>query len=65
MTSWLLGVGFVLLTVAGLVIELRARRAVPDRPTVGELVGIVVATRTGRFVLVALWVWVGWHFLAR
>lgn len=65
MTSWILGVGFVVLAVAGVVVELTARRAVPARPTVGELVGIVVATRTGRFVMVAAWVWVGWHFLAR
>lgn len=65
MTSWVLGAGFVVLTVVGLIVELTARRAVPKRPTVGELMGILVATRTGRFVVVALWVWVGWHFLAR
>jgi hypothetical protein len=63
--SWVLGVGFVVLAVVGVAVELTARRAMPARPTVGELVGIVVATRTGRFVLVALWVWTGWHFLAR
>ncbi|GAB3451191.1 DUF6186 family protein [Actinophytocola sediminis] len=65
MTSWILGIGFVVLAMAGLLVELTARRAVPARPTLGELVGIIVATRTGRFVMVALWVWVGWHFLAR
>lgn len=65
MISVVLGVGFVVLAVVGVVLELVARRAVPARPTLGELVGIVVATRTGRFVMVALWVWVGWHFLAR
>ncbi|OLF16051.1 hypothetical protein BU204_19110 [Actinophytocola xanthii] len=60
-----MGVGFVVLALVGLAIELVARRAVPPRPTVGELVDILVATRTGRLVVVALWVWVGWHFLAR
>ncbi|MCT2585363.1 DUF6186 family protein [Actinophytocola gossypii] len=65
MISWVLGVGFVLLVLVGFAVELIARRAVPKRPTGGDLVRILVATRTGRFVVVALWVWVGWHFLAR
>jgi hypothetical protein len=63
--SVVLGVGFVVLALVGLALELSARRAVPPRATVGDLVGILVGTRTGRLVVVALWVWVGWHFLAR
>jgi Family of unknown function (DUF6186) len=63
MTSWILGAGFVVLAVVGLAVELTAR--LRKRPTAGELMGILVATRTGRLVVVALWVWVGWHFLAR
>ncbi|MPZ80934.1 MAG: hypothetical protein GEV28_11255 [Actinophytocola sp.] len=63
MLSWLLGAGFVVLVLAGLAVELTARRAA--RPTAGELVTVLVATRTGRIAVVVLWAWVGWHFLAR
>jgi Family of unknown function (DUF6186) len=65
MLSWLLGAGFVVLALAAVVVEVSARRAVPAKPTAGRLVAILVATRTGRLLVVALWVWVGWHFLAR
>lgn len=63
MLSWLLGTGFVVLVVAGLAVEVTARRAA--HPTAGELVRVLVATRTGRIAVVLVWVWAGWHFLAR
>lgn len=65
MLSWILGTGFVLLAIVGLIVELVARRADSTRPTVGELLGILVATRTGRVLAVLVWGWLGWHFLAR
>jgi hypothetical protein len=61
--SWLLGTGFVLLMLAGLVVEVSARRQA--RLTAGELLAAATATRTGRLIMAVLWLWVGWHFLAR
>jgi hypothetical protein len=63
MLSWLLGTGFVLLALAAAAVEVTARRTA--RLTVGHLIGAAVATKTGRLIMVALWLWVGWHFLAR
>ena len=63
MLSWLLGTGFVVLVLAGLAVEANARRTA--RLTAGDLVAAATATKAGRLVLVALWLWVGWHFLAR
>jgi hypothetical protein len=61
--SWLLGTGFVLLMLAGLVVEVSARRQ--SRLTAGDLLAAATATRTGRLIMAVLWLWVGWHFLAR
>lgn len=63
MLSWLLGTGFVLLMLAGLAVEVNARRQA--RLTAGDLFAAATATRTGRLVMAVLWLWVGWHFLAR
>jgi Family of unknown function (DUF6186) len=63
MLSWLLGTGFVLLMLAGLAVEVSARRQA--RLTAGDLLAAATATRTGRLVMTVLWLWVGWHFLAR
>lgn len=53
------GVGFVVLGVIGLILQLTAPRKAP------ELLGALVATRTGRILTVLVWGWLGWHFLAR
>jgi hypothetical protein len=63
MLSWLLGTGFVLLMLGGLVVEVSARRQA--RLTAGDLLAAATATRTGRLIMAVLWLWVGWHFLAR
>lgn len=63
MLSWLLGTGFVVLALAALIVERNARRTA--RLTAGDLVAAATATKAGRLILVALWLWVGWHFLAR
>lgn len=63
MLSWLLGTGFVLLALAALAVEVAARRTA--RLTVGDLLAAATATRTTRLVMAVLWLWVGWHFLAR
>lgn len=59
MLSWVLGGGFVLLGLVGLVMQLTA----PGR--LAELLAMLVATRTGRVLTVLVWGWLGWHFLAR
>lgn len=34
-------------------------------PTIGQVVARVTARRTGRWLLLAGWLWVGWHLFAR
>lgn len=63
MLSWLLGTGFVLLTMSALAVEVSARRRA--RLTAGDLLAAATATRTGQLIMAVLWLWVGWHFLAR
>lgn len=57
--STVFGVGFVLLGIVGLILQLRAPRKAP------ELLERLVATRAGRILTVLVWGWLGWHFLAR
>ncbi len=42
-----------------------AARAGARVPTFGEAVTLVSRSRVLRFALLALWWWLGWHFLAR
>lgn len=53
------GVGFVLLGLVGLILQLRA----PGK--IQTLAAALVATRAGRVLAVLVWGWLGWHFLAR
>jgi hypothetical protein len=53
------GVGFVLLGLVGLIVQLKA----PARSR--EMLDLLVATRAGRILTVLVWGWLGWHFLAR
>jgi hypothetical protein len=57
--SVVFGVGFVLLGVVGLILQLTSPRKAPD------LLEWLVATRAGRILTVLVWGWLGWHFLAR
>lgn len=34
-------------------------------PSVEQLLGKIMSTRTGRTITLAFWVWIGWHFFAR
>lgn len=65
MGAWILGTGFVVLVVVGLLLELHARRPGSRLPTMTRLAQVVIATRTGRVLAVLIWWWLGWHFLAR
>ena len=65
MITVVLGAGFVVLLLVGLIVELTARRPAANGSRLGELLSLVVATRTGRIIAVLVWGWLGWHFLAR
>lgn len=58
-------VGFAAIGVAVLVVELLARRPGSRVPTFSELVGFVMRERWGRWAMLGLWWWLGWHFLSR
>lgn len=57
--SVVFGVGFVVLGLVGLILQLKAPAKAP------ELLEALVATRAGRILTVLVWGWLGWHFLAR
>ena len=52
------------LLLGGVVLELSARRR-DDRATVAQALGAAMRTTPGRAVVLAAWVWLGVHFLAR
>jgi hypothetical protein len=57
--------GFALLLVVFGVLELAARiRRIP-LPTLDQAFGAVMRRPVGRMVVLFVWFWFGWHFLAR
>jgi hypothetical protein len=56
--------GYVVLAVAAAGMELAARLT-RKFPTLGEAVATVNRTLTGRWLVLAAWVWAGWHFFVR
>jgi hypothetical protein len=34
-------------------------------PTLGEVLGLVTRSRSGRWVVLAGWMWLGWHLFVR
>lgn len=61
LTVW----GFVVIGLAAVAVEAAARRPGSRIPTFSDIVGFVMRERWGRLGVVALWWWVGWHFLSR
>lgn len=57
--------GFVLVGVAGLVVEAAARRPGSRIPTFSQLLAFVMRERWGRLVILFVWWWLGFHFLSR
>ena len=53
-----------LLVAGGVALELSARRR-DDRATVAQALGAAMRTTPGRAVVLATWLWLGVHFLAR
>jgi hypothetical protein len=52
------------LLVTGLALEISARRG-HDRATAGQALGAAMRTLPGRAFVLATWLWLGLHFLAR
>jgi hypothetical protein len=57
--------GFAVLVLLMVVVDVRARRPSSTVRPFADAVGAVMRSRTGRIVLLGSWLWVGWHFLAR
>ncbi|MDQ4091826.1 MAG: DUF6186 family protein [Actinomycetota bacterium] len=57
-------VGYCLLAAAFVGCQLAGLRS--ERvPTIGQAVARITAARAGRWLLLAGWLWVGWHLFAR
>ena len=57
--------GFVAIILAGVVLEIVARRPTARVSPVGDVLTHVMRQRTGRVLVFVLWFWFGWHFIAR
>ncbi len=57
--------GFIVLTIALITLEVVARRRGSRVPTAGQMVGFLMQTRVTRVLVLLLWGWLGWHFFAR
>jgi hypothetical protein len=58
-------IGFCLVIAALVILEIVARRPGSRVPAAGEWLGYLMRPRTGRFLLLAGWLWLGWHYFAR
>lgn len=56
--------GYLAIATGALVLELVARFG-SRRPSLGDFVGVCVRFRYGRAVMLAVWLWAGWHFFVR
>jgi uncharacterized protein DUF6186 len=58
-------IGFAVLisTMAGL--EFAARRGISRIPTLGQWLGYLMRSKTGRALVLVGWWWLGWHYFAR
>ncbi|GAA3957530.1 DUF6186 family protein [Actinoplanes auranticolor] len=57
--------GFAALLVVAVVADLVARRAGSGVRPLAATLTAALRTRGGRVVVLAAWLWLGWHFLAR
>ena len=69
-TRFLAIAGFASVAVAAIVLELIARREGSRVPRMGDIAGVVMRYEmgglpVGRLAMLGLWMWCGWHFLAR
>jgi hypothetical protein len=57
--------GFGVFILAGVLLEVLARRPGSRIPTLGAVITRAMRTRSGRVGVIAGWVWIGLHFFAR
>lgn len=57
-------IALISLLVSGVALEVSARRR-DDRATIAQALGAAMRTTPGRAVVLAAWIWLGVHFLAR
>jgi Family of unknown function (DUF6186) len=57
--------GFVAVIMALVVLEVLGRRKIGRIPTLSEWLGYVMRPRSGRALILAGWLWLGWHYFAR
>ena len=58
-------IGFIIIIAALVVLEILARRKIGRIPTLGEWLGFVMRRPLGRALILAGWLWLGWHYFAR
>jgi Family of unknown function (DUF6186) len=58
-------VGFVVVILALVTLELLGRRKIGRIPTLSEWLGYIMRPRAGRALILAGWLWLGWHYFAR
>jgi len=58
-------IGFCTVIAALIVLEIVARRPGSRVPTLGEWLGYLMRQKTGRVLLLAGWLWLGWHYFSR
>lgn len=57
--------GYLLVLLAGLLLEFLATRTRAGIPALGDVLTRVMRTRTGRVGVLVAWAWLGLHFFAR
>ncbi|HEY1620113.1 MAG TPA: DUF6186 family protein [Streptosporangiaceae bacterium] len=57
--------GFGVLIAALVTLEILGRRPGNPIPTVGQWLGFLMRRRVGRLLILAGWLWLGWHYFAR
>ena len=66
MTSRMITItGFAVLILIGIGLQAWAATWAPRLPTVGTVLGVINRRPLGRAILLFVWFWFGWHFLAR
>lgn len=58
-------IGFVVVILALVALEVLGRRKIGGIPTLSEWLAYVMRPRAGRALVLAGWLWLGWHYFAR
>jgi uncharacterized protein DUF6186 len=58
-------VGFVAVIAVLVLLEILGRRPRTRIPALGEWLGYVMRSTTGRALILLGWLWLGWHYFAR